>query len=636
MNRPAPWQALTAGLIERRPFRIGAAVVDPVSRDAKWSGGEERLQPQTLKVLITLYGRRGDVVTRDELVQLCWDGRIVGDDVINRSISLLRHFAERAGGFEIETVPRTGYRLVESGLSSSLAVKGRWIAAAAALSLIVVALAGWTWLGRRNPSQGMPPAPNISVSPFAAEGNDPLARQVAQAAPISIEHMMSESGFATVRSDPPVSSGAGRNDYIFLGHVRRTATSVEATVQLVSRSDGTIAYTHDFRVPIDRAADLPDQIGAAIAAELAWTGAQMALDPGEHLSPQIQSELIQAMILIIEAHDSLRAYQMVRHVADLAPNSAFAQLGLAVETGFAIDSIPQAQRDDAVAIARKAGERAMALAPEFGDVYIPWCLLHSPVRMAECDGHLRMAERVDSSTSFAPGYLSSLLENAGRIEESVQLAKVSLANDPYKPAKLARMIRLLEASGRSGEAEPVFQRAIRLWPDSSGRMRGSRFVGMAERGNYDGLAAFADPALDGPMIDPPAFAALMAALHRHDLAAAQRACAMNGITDFTLSLCMTILADLGDRDRSFAIAANLYPASQAPRGTNEDRFWLDHPDHYDTAFLAARAARSMRADPRFLAIAAKQGLVDYWRKDGLPDFCRPPQPEPVCAKLRNR
>jgi DNA-binding winged helix-turn-helix (wHTH) protein len=132
MNRPAQWE-LTAGLIERRPFRVGRAVVDPVSRDAKWSGGEERLQPQTLKVLITLFSRKGEVVTRDELVQLCWDGRVVGDDVINRSILLVRHLAEKAGGFEIDTVPRTGYRLVESGFSVRSAIKGRWIVAAVLL-----------------------------------------------------------------------------------------------------------------------------------------------------------------------------------------------------------------------------------------------------------------------------------------------------------------------------------------------------------------------------------------------------------------------------------------------------------------------------------------------------------------------
>ena len=634
MNRPAPWRALTEGLLERRPFRVGAATVDPVSRDAKWPGGEERLQPQTLKVLITLFSRKGEVVTRDELVQLCWDGRIVGDDVINRSISLLRHFAEQAGGFEIETVPRTGYRLIEADSSAGVMPKRRWIAVGAALTLAVVALAVWAWLDRRPASQGVPPTPSISVAAFTAEANDPLARQVAHQAPISIEHMMAESGFAIVRG-AGAPGNAGRSDYVFSGDVRRTAASVDATVQLVSRANGTIAYTHDFTASIDRAGDLPDQIGAAIAAELAWTGAQMALDPRERLSPELQSELIQAMVLIIEAHDSLRAYQMVRHVAGLAPNSAFAQLSLGVETGFAIDSIPQAQRADALAMARRASERALAMAPEFGDVYIPWCLLHSPVRMIECDAHLRKAERVDSSTSFAPGYLSSVLENAGRIDESAQLAKVSLANDPYKPAKLARMIRLFEASGRSDEAEPVFQNAMRLWPSNSGRARGSRLVGMAERGNYDGLAQFADPLVDEPMLGP-SFAALLSAQHNHDLVGAQHACGANGITDFTLGLCMTILADLGDLDRSFAIAAALFPASQVPTGANEDEFWLEHPGSYETGILAGPAAKSMRADPRFLPIAANLGLLAYWRKDGLPDFCKGPQPEPVCARIRGR
>src|SRR6478672_11476436 len=107
MNRPATLHSIMAGVADRRPFKVGRATIDPISRDAMWPGGQERLQPQTLKVLVTLVSRRGEVVTRDELVQLCWDGRIVGDDVINRSISLLRQFAERAGGFTIETVPRT-------------------------------------------------------------------------------------------------------------------------------------------------------------------------------------------------------------------------------------------------------------------------------------------------------------------------------------------------------------------------------------------------------------------------------------------------------------------------------------------------------------------------------------------------
>src|SRR5581483_7027774 len=157
-------------------------------------------------------------------------------------------------------------------------------------------------------------------------------------------------------------------------------------------------------------------------------------------------------------------------------------------------------------------------------------------------------------------------------------------------------------------------------------------IGMAEAGNYAGLAAFADPAKDG--IDP-SFAALMAAQQRHDLAGAERACAATDLTDFTLGLCMTILADLGDLDRSYAIAASLYPAWKAPDGES-DRFWLDHLGGFDTAILNAPAAKAMRTDPRFLEIAEKQGLLAYWRADGLPDYCRAPTPEPVCARITRR
>ena len=129
MNRPFEVSPIEA-LIARGPFRLGNATVDPVSREAYWSVSSERIQPQTFKVLLALASQRGQVVTRNELVELCWDGRIIGDDVINRSISLLRQFAQRAGGFDIETVHKAGYRLldrqdeVHAGRRTTIAIAG--------------------------------------------------------------------------------------------------------------------------------------------------------------------------------------------------------------------------------------------------------------------------------------------------------------------------------------------------------------------------------------------------------------------------------------------------------------------------------------------------------------------------------
>jgi DNA-binding winged helix-turn-helix (wHTH) protein/TolB-like protein len=616
------------------PFQLGRARIDPPAHEITIAGKSARMQPQNMKVMVALHDKIGQVVTRDELVDRCWDGRIVGEDVINRCILLLRRFAAESGGFRIETVHRAGYRLVQREPSATKAVKLRWMAAVATLLVGVAGFAGWAWMDRPRASQGEPPTPSISVVPFAAEGNDPLARQIAAAAPLSISHMMADSGFAVVHGDPPAGSNAARSDYVFSGDVRRSGASVEATVQLVSGRDGTIAFAHDFSAPIARAADLPDRIGATVAAELAWTGAQMALDTREHLNPEITSELISAMALTIEHHDNLRAYQLARHAASSAPGSAFAQLTLAVQTDFSFSSIPQGERAGALELGRRAGDRALALAPEFGDVYLTWCLLHSPVRMTECDAHVRHALSVDWKSSFVPGYLSTLFHEAGLTDESLRLAEQSLANDPYKPAKMARMIEMLELSGDSDGAEQVYREARRLWPDS-GSMRASRLVGMAERGNYAGLAAFVDPAADAHMLDIAPFSALLIAERKHDLAGARRACESDDPKWFTEAVCMTILAELGDRDRSFAIAAAFYPQWHAPPGEDADRFWIDHPDSANPALLNGPAAKAMRTDPRFLDLAQKLGLLTYWRSGRLPDFCTKAH-EPVCAQILRR
>ncbi|HEY7806701.1 MAG TPA: winged helix-turn-helix domain-containing protein [Croceibacterium sp.] len=635
MNRPATLHSIMAGVADRRPFKVGRATIDPISRDAMWPGGQERLQPQTLKVLVTLVSRRGEVVTRDELVQLCWDGRIVGDDVINRSISLLRHFAERAGGFEIETVSRAGYRLIEAESAAKSVTKGKWIVPAVILVVGLIGLTGWAGFDGRHASQGAPPTPSISVMPFVAESNDPLARQVALAAPSSLSHMLSESGFENVHADAAETGSAARSDYILSGNVRRTSTSIDATVQMVAKRDGTIAFAHDFSAPIAHASDLPDRIGATAAAELAWTGAQMVLDPREKLDTAVASELMSSMSLTIENGDSLRAYQQARHAAAKAPDSAMAQLTFAMQTAFSMPSIPRNERSAALALGRRASNRALTLAPEFGDVYLPWCLLHSPVRMAECDQRSRRALAVDSTSSFVPGYLSSLFEAAGRIDDSLQFGRQSLANDPYKPAKLARVIRLLEVTGNSDEAERYYRQATRLWPDNPKVQRG-RVRGMVERGNYSAIERFADAEPGGPMPDAATVKALVAAWRTHSRPQADRACSDKGLKPLTLSMCMNILADVGDLDGAFAIARSLYPSWQAPPGADEDRLWLDHPGGYDTEFLTGPAAKAMRTDPRFLGLARSEGLLEYWQKDGLPDFCRPPHPEAICKQLGAR
>jgi tetratricopeptide (TPR) repeat protein len=69
-----------------------------------------------MQVLVVLARAAGGIVTRDELIGQCWDGRIVGDDAINRVISRIRHVAGDIadGMFSLQTIAKVGYRLVAS------------------------------------------------------------------------------------------------------------------------------------------------------------------------------------------------------------------------------------------------------------------------------------------------------------------------------------------------------------------------------------------------------------------------------------------------------------------------------------------------------------------------------------------
>jgi DNA-binding winged helix-turn-helix (wHTH) protein/dienelactone hydrolase len=95
-------------------FALADLQIRPSSREVVAAAGErEILEPRVMQVLVVLARRRGQVVSRDQLIEECWAGRVVGEDAINRCIARVRRLAEAHGGFSIETIARVGYRLTE-------------------------------------------------------------------------------------------------------------------------------------------------------------------------------------------------------------------------------------------------------------------------------------------------------------------------------------------------------------------------------------------------------------------------------------------------------------------------------------------------------------------------------------------
>lgn len=91
-------------------WRFGEAELDEFRLQIFLRGVEVPVESKTLELLRVLVRHPGEVLTRDELLEAVWPGRVLSDSVLARSVSLLR----KALGDDTQTLLRTvhgyGYR----------------------------------------------------------------------------------------------------------------------------------------------------------------------------------------------------------------------------------------------------------------------------------------------------------------------------------------------------------------------------------------------------------------------------------------------------------------------------------------------------------------------------------------------
>ncbi len=159
-------------LAREAPFSLAGTQVRPAALEVEHDGSTVALEPRVMKVLVALHRSRGLPVSRDELIDLCWGGRIVTEGALNRCTAQLRKALAPNPRIRIDTIPTVGYRLQASAdvhplpagaaapfpaaaseaggaTPKTLRVPGRWLAAGAvAVAALVVGGALWAAMPR--------------------------------------------------------------------------------------------------------------------------------------------------------------------------------------------------------------------------------------------------------------------------------------------------------------------------------------------------------------------------------------------------------------------------------------------------------------------------------------------------------
>ena len=111
------------------PLQIGAWRVDPRTGQLSRESEMVRVEARTLRLLLYLAQRAGEVVSLDELLDQVWSGVVVTPDSVYQGVASLRRILgdDPKQPTYIATVPRLGYRMVAN--------VGPWVDGAQALEL---------------------------------------------------------------------------------------------------------------------------------------------------------------------------------------------------------------------------------------------------------------------------------------------------------------------------------------------------------------------------------------------------------------------------------------------------------------------------------------------------------------------
>ncbi len=616
-------------LAHEEPFNLGPMQVRPALLEVAGPGWRETLEPRVMQVLVVLARSRGEVVSRDDLIQTCWGGRVVGEDAINRCIGRLRRLARVRGGFELTTVPRVGYRLAERarGAGARLERAGRFGGRGLALILMVlVALVGgaaWRWGERRpdEPERGL----RIAIVPFAPLGDDADERELSAGLTDHIAGLLGESGADVAVSVGEAASPARRaSELILSGSVDRDGGLWRVRAYLKDPRADFIIWTDEFERPVGRAGGLRDEVAAA-STEVVYALLEARRQKGVKLDPQTLALYIKGAgalktPALLREGVPLRAFeQVVERAPGFVDGRAHLALSLHLAALTAADGRRDLRRRARVEAARAIREDPAGSGAAFDALY----LLEreeAPRDIAGAEDQVLRGLAAAPQFPFLHMRECRHLVAVGRAWESRAFCQRALALRPMAAPPAHSYVSALYANGELESARQAAARFARLHPDQAS-VRRVRFEIEAFAGAPEAASALLhDPDTAPPTLDAAGVAAfdrLLKARRSGGAAdgeaamAAFRAAARNA--DVAPCHVVKAAATLGRVDEAFAALG----APGMETALNPDEGCLMDP-----------VTEPLRRDRRFWPIAAKAGLVSYWRlRDRWPDFCsRPGRP----------
>ena len=595
-------------LATEREMELGGMRVTPADCAVTMNGERRDVQPRVMQVLVALAKDRPHVVSREKLVQLCWEGRIVGDDSVNRCVLALRNLAREftPPPFAIETVPRVGHSLLENGKSRRPEAQawGRRRRALSITALIVILAASGILLAQRPVWPWAPRAPTLAVT---AGGTDPASEALARdlSARLGNFQPLHLSALRLVGSDRVASSP---DLMLQVGPMDRDGRA-GADLVLTTGRGHAILWSKDIRQPSEDPSDLRQQM--AVTAALLLDCADDGMASPDRLNEQTLKAYLGACVAVADpTDDSEKVVQMLQEVVGSAPRFAAAWAKLLTAEVHVFDSVALTE-EKALNLKRHMGE-ARKIDPRMAEAYIAEAYLQPDRNFLDKGRLLKTAVARNPNSASAHVEYAWFLGKVGMLEHSVLESRQAVRLDPLSPQMRDSYVTDLAVAGRLHAARAAQSELDRLWPGSASALdsryrlnlrfgdprEALRMLGLGEV-DYPGVsvqASFLRARIDGSPSNV-------------DRAIEQVRTIMKSYPDVIDGPLQT-LAQFGRKDEIFDLLL---------KRPHKDQSYLISGVIFRPAF------REVHRDPRFIQVADRLGLLRYWRTTNeWPDFCFEP------------
>ena len=245
-----------------KTWRIGDWRVSPSTDEISRNGDVVRLEARTMRLLMCLAERRGEVVSIEEMLKHVWPDVSVTPDSVYQAVASLRRVLgdDPKQPVYIATVPRLGYRMVASAEpidEGSAGMRRGPVMAIAVLcvALLVAAIAGWV-VTRRHAAGSR--QQSIAVLPFLDLTEHMKEEEFADG--VTEELIDRLNKIPGLRVPPPTASFYYKNKrrsipeiakaldvaYVLDGSTRKSGDRLRVAARLIRAGDGLVVWSDSY------------------------------------------------------------------------------------------------------------------------------------------------------------------------------------------------------------------------------------------------------------------------------------------------------------------------------------------------------------------------------------------------------